>query len=184
MKLSVRRARVERATCRLSTGCSAAELPARAASRSPPSRQHARPDPNLGNRPCGPSLAGNPAPPRVPDRRPSSYGRLSPRRRGLRAGHVTGRTVGLRGFEPRTSCVSSRHSGRLSYRPATELFELELPGCKEGFLFSREELPAARRGVLTIQAHDGIEFASPHRLRTRRRPRLNLLRLHGLPRPL
>ena len=42
----------------------------------------------------------------------------------------------------------------------------ELPGCKEGFLFSREELPAARLGVLTIQAHGHIKFASPLRLRT------------------
>jgi hypothetical protein len=35
----------------------------------------------------------------------------------VRATRADAKTVGLRGFEPRTSCMSGRHSGRLSYRP-------------------------------------------------------------------
>ncbi len=52
-------------------------------------------------------------------------------------------SVGLRGFEPRTSCMSGRHSGRLSYRPDATNFPDE-----KAVLVSREGLPAARRGVL------------------------------------
>ncbi len=69
--------------------------------------------------------------------------------------------MGLRGIEPRTSCMSGRHSGRLSYRPDATNF----PDGK-AVLVSREGLPAARLGVLAIRAHGHIKFASPFRLRT------------------
>lgn len=76
--------------------------------------------------------------------------------------------MGLRGLEPRTSCASSRRSGRLSYRPRSGLTRLSIPDVKKGFLFSQEGLPAPRLGVLTVEAHDRIEFASPGGLRTDR----------------
>ena len=91
--------------------------------------------------------------------RPSSYRRIwAQHLRASSSGPAWVRTTDLLRVE------QALWPAKLQARKPTS--RVGLPGCKEGFLFSREELPAARRGVLTIQAHGHIRLASPLRLRT------------------
>ena len=70
--------------------------------------------------------------------------------------------MGLRGIEPRTSCMSGRHSEPAELQAR---FLYNFPDVQQ-LLISREELPAAGQGGLSIIAHDEITFAPEYRLRT------------------
>jgi hypothetical protein len=96
--------------------------------------------------------------------------------------------MGLRGFEPRTSCVSSRHSGRLSYRPDLSDFpdvtdgfvaagKDSRPRGGECYLYRRMTQSDSRRNTgVELTGHDGIRFACMINLNSSTSERLTLFR--------
>jgi hypothetical protein len=164
--VSVRRARFERAACPLSTGCSATELPARhvfsnlGLSSSTPGRIRTGNLRGVSTALLAVELQAYTAAALMRDRRRK-------RMRTNASGPAWNRT---------TDFLHVRQAlWPLSYRPV--LSKRNEPNearrsrsnsrMNKALAFSREELPAARRGASAIHAHDNIGFAPEPRRRTR-----------------